>query len=434
MIRNGIVDSISILFLTAALFGSAALAQTSQPEQGIGFKEFIQATIEGNIGLVSQKYNVEIADAAISVAALAPDPTFTIGYSSYELSRFILPHSVVAAVNYTLENSDKRKARVRVAEADKALAAAQVNEYMKTLRFDAANAYIEAVKTRSIVARRKYTLDIFERLGQTNSQPPLKVEERAQLRLELARLRGDFHQSASDLEISNRNLNFYLGESSLNKQGVYANASLEVPAVQFVEADLQGLAAEYRPDIASAKSAMQSAQSKSELAQKNRSLDYGFALGVTHTQPMWSIPDAGGSYFPGSYPMSNALIATVTVPIPFSLLQDGDLRGPAATAVQAEMRLKELQSKARIEVGQAAMKYNLSLKQVSAYREGTADADVLMEDTLKKFAGQENGFPDIVYYIRTANEIHFAYLEALASSAKALISVYQVSGQWEFNF
>ena len=98
------------------------------------------------------------------------------------------------------------------------------------------------------------------------------------------------------------------------------------------------------------------------------------------------------------------------------------------------MRLKELQSKARIEVGQAAMKYNLSLKQVSAYREGTADADVLMEDTLKKFAGQENGFPDIVYYIRTANEIHFAYLEALASSAKALISVYQVSGQWEFNF
>lgn len=428
----------SIAALIAALGCGLAPAHAAEPDGGIGFKDFIQAAIEGNVGLVSQKYNIDIADAAISVAGLAPDPTFTFGYSSFELSRFDLPRSNMAALNYIFENPDKRKARVRVAEADKTLAEAQVGEYMRTLRLDAANAFIEAVRARAILARRKDALDIFERLRQENSQtrdePALEIEELAQLRLELARLRGEYHQAESDLEIANRNLNFYLGESPLNRQGIYAKASLAIPEVRFAEAELVDSALEKRADLVSNSKALQSAQARAALARENRKLDVGLTVGVTHTQALWSIPDAGGTYFQGSYPMSNALMALVTLPIPFSLLQDGDLRGPAAVALQAEVRLKDLQGKARIEVQQAILKYRLSLRQVSAYSDGTKDADILMQDTLKKFAGHETGFPDIVYYVRTANEIHFAYLEALAFSAKALISVYQFSGQWEFNF
>jgi cobalt-zinc-cadmium efflux system outer membrane protein len=308
---------------------------------------------------------------------------------------------------------------------------------MKTLRLDAANAFIESLRAREILARRKYALGLFESLEQQAAKPskdaPLQTQERSQLRLELSRLRGDYFQAESDAAIADRNLLFYLGESKLSRTATHAHGSLDIPEVQFVEADLQQDALTKRPDLASVDKAMQAARAKSNLARENRNLDLGFTVGVTHTQPLWSIPDAGGTYSPGSYPMSNGLIATMTIPIPLSLMQDGDLRGPAAAATQAEIRLRELQGKARIEAQQALIKYRLSHRQVSAYRAGKADADILMQDTLKKYAAKESGFPDIVYYVRTANEVYFAYLEALAASAKALVSVYQASGRWEFD-
>ena len=437
MIARSMWQMVSSAIAVAVLLCAASPVRPAQPGGGIGFKEYIQAVIEGNVGLASQKFSVDVADAAIAVAGLAPDPTFMVGYSSYELSRINLPRSTIAALNYTFENPDKRRARVLAAEADKSLAEAQLNEYMKTLRLDAANAFIESLRAREILARRKYALGLFENIEQQSAKPskdaaPLQALERSQLRLELSRLRGDFFQAESDAAIADRNLSFYLGESKLNRPAIYASANLEISEIQFVEADLQESALSKRPDLASAGKALQSARAKSKLAQENRKLDLGFTVGVTHTQPLWAIPDAGGTYSPGSYPMSNGMIATVTIPMPFSLLQDGDLRGPAATATQAEMRLREMQGKARIESQQALIKYRLSHKQVAAYRAGTADADILMQDTLKKFAGKETGFPDIVYYVRTANEVYFAYLEALAASAKALISVYQASGLWQF--
>ena len=112
-------------------------AQSGKVESDIGFNDFIQAVIDGNIGLASQKFNVEIADAAIAVAGLSPDPTITLGYNSYELSRFRLPASTGITLNYLLEHPAKRTARVSVAEADKSLAQAQLTEYVKTLRVDA---------------------------------------------------------------------------------------------------------------------------------------------------------------------------------------------------------------------------------------------------------------------------------------------------------
>lgn len=436
MIARSTWHALSGTIAASVLLCATAPASAVQPDGGIEFKEYIQAVVEGNIGLASQKFNVDVADAAIAVAGVAPDPSFTVGYSSYELSRINLPRSTIAALNYTFENPDKRRARVLAAEADKSLAEAQLNEYMKTLRLDAANAFIESLRARAILTRRKYALDLFESLELQAAKPskdaPLQAQERSQLRLELSRLRGDFYQAESDAAIADRNLNFYLGESKLNRTVSYARASLEIPEIQFVETDLQENALAKRPDLASADRVLQAARARSKLAQENRKLDLGFTLGVTHTQPLWSIPDAGGTYSPGSYPMSNGLIATVTIPIPLSLMQDGDLRGPAATATQAEIRLRELQGKARIEAQQALIKYRLSHKQVAAYRAGTADADILMQDTLKKFAAKESGFPDIVYYVRTANEVYFAYLEALAASAKALVSVYQASGHWQF--
>ena len=413
------------------------LAQVPQAGTGLTFKQFMQAVLEGNVGLASQKYNVDIADAAISVAALAPDPTFTFGYTGYELSRFVLPRSVIASINYTLENSDKRAARVIAATADKSLAEAQVNDYLKTLRFDAANAFVESLRARTVLDRRKAVLEVFENLDRNvprgKSEPAVKQEEQPQLRLELARLRGEFHQAEADAAIAAHSLHFYLGESFLNKADIYAAGRLDVPEIRFNESELLSSAPENRADIISGAKALDAARAKSQLARENRKMDFGLTLGVIHTQPLWAIPDAGGTYSPGSYPMSNSLLATVTVPIPFSLLQDGDVRGPAAAATQAELRLRDLHGKARIEIQQAVAKYRISMRQVAAYQAGTRDADILMQDTLKKFAGRETGFPDIVYYVRTANEIHFAYLEALAASLKNLISVYQTTGQWQFD-
>lgn len=415
---------------------SPAYAEQLPQAEGLALRTYIQAVLEGNIGLAAQKYNVDVADAAISVAALAPDPLFTFGYSNYELTRFRLPKGTTAILNYTLESPAKREARTQVAQADKSLAETQLAEYMKVLRVDAVNAFLDSMRSHAIMEQRRATLAVFQQLARNAPDSPrktgLKPEEQAQLRLELARLKGDFYQAQSDAAVADRNLNFYLGQSTLNKPGIFAQGSLEQPEVSFDESRLLESALEQRPDILSAKKALASAAARSKLAHENRNMDYGLTLGVTHTEAMWSLPDASGVYVDGSYPMSTSLMATVTIPIPLSALHDGDLRGPAAAAVQAEVRLKELQSKARIEVQQALLKYQLALQQIATYREGTKDADLIMQNTLKKFGLGDIGFPDIVYYTRTANEIHFAYIEAQTAAAKALLTVYQVSGDWKF--
>jgi len=410
-------------------------APLGKAQGGIGIDDFIQAVMQGNIGLAAQKFNIDIADAAIAVAGLPPDPTITIGYNSYELSRFRLPNSTGITLNYLLENPDKRNARVVLAEAEKSLAQAQVAEYMNALRVDAATAFFEALRANDILKRRQTLLSLFEELERksinASKKPATPADELAQLRLELARLRGDLIQAESDLFVANRNLNFYLGQSKFNDPQVFAKGRLDIREMAFDGPSLEEGAYARRGDLESAEKALDAANAKSKLARENRKLDLGLTIGVTHTQPLWGIPDAGGTYTPGSYPISNGLVAAVSIPIPFSLAKDGDLRGPAAAAAQSEIRLRDLRAKVRIEVQQALMKYRLSVKQVAALREGTKQADILMQDTLAKFAGGVSGFPDIVYYVRTANEIHMAYLEALASSAKALVSVYQTSGTWQ---
>lgn len=411
----------------------AAFAQPPDRGGGLAFNQYIQAVLEGNVGLAAQKFNVEIADAAIAVAGLSPDPQFTFGYSAYELSRFRLPRGITATVNFTLEHPAKREARVDVAGADKALAEAQLTEYMKSLRVDAANAFVESLRTRALLERKRRTLALFQSLAADQAKTKrLLSEERAQLGLETARLRGELHQAEADAAVSDRNLNFYLGQSPFNKPGIFAAGALEQPEIAFSEAEILAGLVEQRPDIASMRKALEAAKARSRLAHENRSLDLGLAVGVTHTQPMWAIPDAGGSYTDGSYPMSNSLSLTLSIPIPLSLRQDGDLRGPAAAATQAELRLRDLQERAAIEAQQALTKYRLSLQQTAAYREGMRDADLIVEDTLRKYRRQESGFPDIVYYVRTASEIYTAYLEAQAAALKALIGVYQVSGRWQF--
>lgn len=418
--------------LTATLLATSCLAQANP--QGVTLYPFLQAVQESNLGLAAQKYNVDVADAAIAVAAIAPDPFLTFGYSSYELSRFILPKGTTVAINYTLESPAKRAARTQVAQADKSLAETQLVEYMTQLSIDAAYAFYDSLRTHAVLERRKKILEIFEQMTREDpaqKKTPLGREEKAQLNIELARLRGEVYQAESDAMIADRNLNFYLGKSALNHPGIFAQGSLELTEVSFDETKLMQTAFAQRPDLVSAEKFIASAQARTHLAQQNRNLDYGLTLAVVHTQPMWSVPDATGVYSPGSYPMSNSMMATVTIPIPLSLLEeDGDLRGPAAAASQAELRLQELHNKAEVEVRQSLLRYQLTVQQVAAYREGVKEAEFIMQDTLQKFSTGAVGFPDIVYYTRTANDIQFAYFEAQAAAAKALLGVYQVSGSF----
>jgi outer membrane protein, heavy metal efflux system len=411
----------------------AEAAPMAQAADGatLHFGGYMTLVLRNNLDLVAQRFNVPVAEAQIAVAKIFPDPTLTAGLASIDVSRVGAPTSTTVGVSETIELGGKRGARVATAEAGRAGAHADLEDFLRTLRANAAGAFIDALHARLVLERKQLTLASLQKLVHANEERrragDIGEVPVMQSRVEASRFRGEVADAAADVRNSDIGLALQMGRAGA--ASFVLVGELGGPTRTFDVDKLIEQARTQRPDVVSKKQALAANKSRVSLARANRWIDLTLNLDLVHTTAVNEINSFG------DIPAYNTLGATLSLPLPFSHVYRGELDAALAGESQADWSLRSAELKAESDVRQAFEKYDASVDRVNIYAGGVlTDADKVLDGTLYSYQRGAATLLEVLEAQRTDNEVHLAYFDALSDCAHALVALEQAAGVWDVQF
>ena len=417
--------------LALALVPACLHAQAAP--RSMDLRTFVEGALKGNLDGLAQRFNVTSAQAQVSIDRLCPDPVLTTGISGTELygpNKSSNPTQYTVGVSWTLETGGKRAARVAVAGEGVRMARANLETFLSDLRLNAENAFLDALRARLVLESRSRTLEGFRevvRLDRIRYEAgDIGGVEYAQAKVEARRYEGEVLGAKADLASAEA----VLAQLQGGGEPVAPAGDLARPPVAHTIQEVLGRALLNRVDLVAARQGLRLAESQNRLAKANRWVDLGLSLGVNHTPPVYATgSDTFGGPFPAPLLMSNSLSATVSIPLPFSRRQRGELIQAEAARAQARLGLQALELKTRAEVEGALAQYEAAAAQLRTYQEGILqDADKVLEGIRFSYRRGAASLLEFIEAQRTSDEVHLAYLDALAAHAKALASLDRLSG------
>lgn len=250
------------------------------------FNEYMENVKKSNIDYLAEKYNVDIADAAVKASKVFPDPELSVSYANNQNWNLEMGYSVDAELSYTLELGGKRKARIRLAQSEKEMTEALLEDYFRNLRADATIAYFEALKQKSLLEIQRSSYRQMAGLARADSirfrLGDITEVDALQSRLEAATMLNDLYESESQLHdalvqlaLLQGNVNVELADSIGGDLGYYER-QFDLPAL-IVEAQNN------RADLQAALKSNEVSQNNLRLAKANRAIDLGISIGGTYS-------------------------------------------------------------------------------------------------------------------------------------------------------
>ena len=400
-------------------------AQDAPPARPITLQALVGDTLARNQEALAQRFNVTAAQAQVSINRLMPDPTLSTGISSLELygpNKATSPTQVMVDLSWTLETGGKRAARVELAQVGVGKAQADLESFLGDLRLTAENAFVDALKARLVLERKRKTLAGFQELVRLNELRfkggDIGGVEFTQSRVEAQRFEGECFSAQADLTSADAILGQLVGDG----QALVPAGDLDTAPVTLSAEQVLARALLNRVDLLAARKGLQLAESQQRLAKANRWVDLGVSLGVNHTPPV----NAPGLQ---STPMSNSLSASISIPLPFSRHQQGELIQADAARSQARLEVQAMEQRTRAEVVGALAQYQAAAAQLNTFQHGILqDTDKVLEGIQYSYKHGSATLLEFIEAQRTSNEVYLAYLDAQAGHAKALASLDRLSG------
>lgn len=423
------VIAISTFFVATLAAQDASRASSENPSSTYTFSDYLDRVARFNLDLAAARFDIAVADAQIAVARVFPDPVLTGGVASIDVSRQGSPTVATVGLSIPIEFPTKRGARIGAARAAATGTRADVEEFFRSLRAEAANAYIDALDARLVLERKQRTLASFERLVQVNETRfrAGDVGEIAvvQSRVEAEQFRGEVLLAASDVRAADLQLLLRVGGAPEGAAAALSvRGDLSIPPREFDVEQLIAHARVERPDVASRRAAQHTAEERIDLAYANRWVDVSVNVG-------WQHSFASGTTF-GPTPPYDALGATLSIPIPLSNIYRGELDASLALREQADQSARALELRVEVEVRSAVARYQAAVSRMRLYTAGLlADADRVFETTLYNYQHGGATLLEVLNAQRTVNDVYLAYYQAIADHARELVAVEQAAGIWD---
>lgn len=390
------------------------VSSTVVPES-VDFSQYLQLVSVNNLGIAAQKAQIDIADAQIALAALFPDPSFTTGLAAYEMSKDKLPTISTFGLNFTIEGGKKRLVRTEAARADKVRAEAEFERQIMAVQLDAANAYIDYLRAKELQAYRQSGTALLQRLEQRarTSRKKSDAISAVQLQTEVLRSQAELDAANADVYIFSRAMLVFVQPGGQDPgRPIEGRGSLNLPALAVTET----LGAQVvREDVVVAQKTLDAARKREELSRENRSPDLNFNIGVNHARP--------GDYLGTTLPQSNSLFATIAIPIPFSLRQDGDLRAASAATTQALKQYEDLSQRSFLEAEQARARYRAAIGQMQKYQASADLTTSALNSHVDLYLNGKADLSDVVLLYKLANEAQTFRIEARANHAHSMATL-----------
>lgn len=395
--------------------------QTLATTDRVSFSEYLAAVERYSLDLETQRGNIAIAEGQLSVAGLPPDPVLSLGRSEerHAIRKPSSPPSNGASLSFTLETAGKRGARKALAEHGVKLAQANLGAFLRSLYNDAGNAYLNLAKAQMTLKRKEITYQALLNLVHANerrlSVGDIGGLELYQSRVEMQRYRNELSSARADLASARIGLSVPLGRPAGELFTMQPTASdIELPLRQFDLDSLLAQAVTSRDDIRVAREARSVAQSALDLAHANRWVDPQLSVGETYSPVA---PD-------GSAYSSRVLSMGVSVPIPFSRLQRGELRQAEAALTQADLQLRATEVRARADVQSSFTQFQAASDQLRDYRDHIlADADFVLNGMRISYRKGAASLLELLNAQRTADDVYAGYIDAQYAYGQALISL-----------
>jgi outer membrane protein, heavy metal efflux system len=394
----------------------------------ITFQDYMRLVEEENFSLAAQRYNVPIAEAKLDASRVWPDPVLQGGYAgdiNHDQST-----TYNAQATATIPWGGRIHYGVQAAQANLGASRATLADYIRTLRGQAADAFIDALTGRLKFERDMKSLQRARQLVEYNTEAHSKgtVTEDALMRSRIAELEADNNLATdqSTLHQTLGNLAVLLG-SGQSKGLVGAAGSLEAPPRDFSVDELVNKAVSSRTDVVAAQYNLDGAIASYKQAKAQGIPDLSISGVYNHFTKIENPIDPA--------PHWDSAGASFSIPIPFSDLNTGNVQAAYYTQLQAEKTYQATKLQAQDDVLTAYEQYHLAIEETDLFAaELLKDSDSVYKDRLFKLEKGQVALTDVLDAHAALDELYGDYYNALSARAKALVALEQAAGIWDVNF
>jgi len=444
----------------------AAVPDAAANANGVPFAAYLDAVGRFNNALAAQREAVAAARAGVPMAALRPDPSLSLGAGPAELGREVRPKPRLAqsiGLSYTIETGGKRERRIDAARSQVLASEAALVGAGRQAAADAATAFIEACRTREALRTQEASLAALTDIVRMNERRHgagdlggLELlqsrNERDQFLATVVRARADARAAMEGLAAPlGRRWREVFGEASplctfqdgQAPEGLEGLERLEgVGGLQAMErmaaprgSDNEGgapdapdaldalvaRAMDERDDVRIARAAVDSARAAADLVRANRWVDPSVSLSYGYTpQGRHGVSPDGTAVDPS--PRSNTLSVSVSMPIPLSRLDRGDVVQAEAAVTQALLALRQTELQAQADVRATHAQYRAALENLTRYRDATlSDARRVVEGLRTSYRHGAASLLELLSAQRAADDTELAYLQARSDLAGATV-------------
>ena len=412
-----------VIFVLAACIAAADArsARGQAPPAALTVEQAVTEALDHNLSLLAERYNVTVAQAAVTTAALRPNPVVTLGVLKPDaplVDAGLAEDDASVRTDYVLEGGGKRQRRIEQASLAKTVAELQLLDTTRKLVLDVETAFTDVQLAKLNLALARENLDAFNNVVSINAERvrtgDLAQVELARSRLAALQFQNDVQQQASKLEIARTRLNVLLGRAP--GDAVDVTGDLRRDIVQVEKPALEARALELRPDLRAARSDQARSVADLRLQLANAKIDYTIS-GEYHRE-------AGAGMTGNSYGVF------LSVPLPLFNRNQGEVARARAQQTQLETKARALEAGATAELDQAFAEYTAARQIVERI-----EADMLSQardvrTTIEySYRRGEASLVELLDAVRAFNDTTRSYNEARADYARSLYTLDALSGK-----
>jgi outer membrane protein, heavy metal efflux system len=408
-----------------------AAAYPSPEERVPALKESIHDVQreESNLSLAAQRYTVPIAQAQLTAASVFPDPSLQGGYSG-DASGSGQASGYSGSLSQEVLLGGKLRYRKDAARAALLASSATLSDFLRNVREQAAEAFIDGLTDLLILNRKEEALERAHQLVEVQVERLRLGEapEDALMRARVAELEAhstladsesDFYQSLSELALL---MGVSAGDGLIAPKGDLERRTETFSLTQLVE-----IAVTSRSDVLAAEYTLQNARAGYQLAKSARVPDVTIAGTYTHFSRITNPVDPT--------PAWENVGVSFSLPIPISALNVGAVQAAYYQELQAEKTLQAAELQAESDVRRAYQRYVLANQEVQLFgAELLKDSAQIYKSRLFKMEKGQTTLLDVLDAHQALLQLYLDYYNALSGRAKALIELEQAAGIWDVGF
>ncbi len=441
MKRNLSIALVMALLPVKAVLADAASTNPAAPMTGwvvtnsipatneITFEEFLNEVAVANLDYAAQRYNVDIAKAAVAIAKEFPNPNLNLG-DGRDL-RFhgsqALPEPAGIGIDQPVEFFGKRKWRIRTADHAYRAAAATLDDFLRNLKLDASEAFVATLAAQRTLEQQRSTSDYLNQLVAAQHHRfdagDITETDLTQSRVDELQSQSDLLNAEDDAQTAQLALSTFLGRNR-GQTTFILHGKLEFEPQSFDLSRLLYDALQNRPDLVALRHMRDSAQSGVRFAKASRVPDVDVGVNYTYL--------TGSDNLVAPAPHDSMLGLSLSFPLPLWNRNRAEIQTAQFTVAQAEKMLQSAELKAEVQIRQTFNTYQLMQERVRKFQgELLKGADDIL--AAKRFSYEHgNSTLDDLLMARSAdNNVRQAYNNALADAAKARIELDRTTGLWD---